>query len=98
MAVPTAPIAFAGLFGGYAAGRYTDRRELAGVVAAAAAAYCTRQWLRSAGAGPTAGLLALYVGGLGASHPLAKKIGAWPATAAVAAASAGAAYAVADRR
>ena len=96
--VPTAAVSAAGLLGGYAAGRYLHRREVAGVVSAAAAAWCARSWLRTAGPGATAGLLALYIGGLGASHPLAKKIGAWPAVLTVTAASAGAAYAVADRR
>lgn len=35
---------------------------------------------------------------MGASHPLAKKIGAWPSVAAVSGAVATAAWAVADRR
>jgi hypothetical protein len=95
---PTAPVAATGLISGYAAGRYLHRRDLAGVVSAAAAAWCTRSWVRSAGPGPAAGLLALYVGSLGASHPLAKRIGAWPSVLAVSAVSAAAAYAVSDRR
>ena len=37
------------------------------------------------------------LGGFGASHPLAKKIGAWPAVLSVAAVSAGAAWAAVDR-
>ena len=98
MAVPTSIIAPAGLIGGFAAGNYLHRRDLAGVVAAGAAAWCARQWLRSAGPAGTAGLLTVYVGGLGGSHPLAKKIGAWPAVLAVSAASAVTSYAVADRR
>jgi hypothetical protein len=46
----------------------------------------------------TAALSALYVLGFGASHPLAKKIGAWPSVLAVTALSAGASWALVDRR
>lgn len=97
MRVPTAAVAASGLVGGFAAGNYLHRRDLAGVVALGAAAVCARQWLRTVGPTGTAGLLALYVGGLGASHPLAKKIGAWPAVLAAAGASAAASL-VADRQ
>jgi hypothetical protein len=37
-------------------------------------------------------------GAFGLSHPLAKKIGAWPSVLAVSAATAAASYAAADRR
>jgi len=40
----------------------------------------------------------VYLGGFGASHPLAKKIGAWPSVLSVAAVAAGASYLLADRR
>jgi hypothetical protein len=96
--IPTAPVAASGLIGGFAAGRYLHRRDLAGVVSAAALAWCLPAWRGAAGTPAAAGLAAVYVGGLGASHPLAKKIGAWPSVLAVTAASAGAAVAVADRR
>lgn len=43
-------------------------------------------------------LLGVYTAAMGVSHPLAKKIGSWPAVLAVTAASAGASYAAADRR
>ena len=46
----------------------------------------------------TVGLTALYIGGFGASHPLAKKIGPWPAVFAVTGASAGAAYLLSDSK
>jgi hypothetical protein len=42
-------------------------------------------------------LLGGYLVAFGASHPLAKKVGAWPAVFGVTTAAAGAAYAVADR-
>jgi hypothetical protein len=96
-AVPTAPVAASGLIGGFAAGRYLHRRDLAGLVSAGALAWCLPAWRTAAGTGAAAGLAALYLGGLGVSHPLAKKIGAWPSVLAVAALSAGTA-AIADRR
>ncbi|MCW3845430.1 hypothetical protein ONA70_35745 [Micromonospora yasonensis] len=46
----------------------------------------------------TAALVATYVGAFGLSHPLAKRIGAWPSVLAVSALTAAASYAVADRR
>jgi hypothetical protein len=46
----------------------------------------------------TVALVGVYLGGFGASHPLAKKIGAWPSVFTVAAVSAGASYVRADRR
>jgi hypothetical protein len=95
---PTAPVAAAGLVGGYAVARFSRRRELGGVVLAAAGAWCGRSWLRSAGAPTTAALAAVYLGGFGVSHPLAKRVGAWPAVLTVAAASAAASHLLADRR
>lgn len=98
MAVPTAPIAGGSLVAGYLVARETGVRPLGGAVLAAAGAWCTRSWARTAGPLPAAGLLAVYLGGFGASHPLAKKVGAWPSVLGVAAASAAAAWAVSDRR
>lgn len=95
---PTAPIAAAGLIGGYAIARYTGNRLLGGAAMAAAGAWCARSWLRSAGPGPTAGLLGGYLAAFGLSHPLAKQIGAWPSVLAVSGATAAAAHLVADRR
>ena len=94
----TAPVVVAGLVGGYAVARYSGRRELGGVVLAAAGGWCGRSWLRSSGPA-TAGLLgATYLGAFGASHPLAKKVGAWPSVGVVTALAAGAAHVLADRR
>ena len=90
---PTVVVSSAGLVGGFAAARYSGRRELGGVVLAGAGAWCTREWARRSPA-VAAGLLATYLGAFGASHPLAKKIGAWPSVAAVTAGTAGVTYAV----
>jgi hypothetical protein len=94
---PTAPLVAAGLIGGFALARYTGRRELGGVVLAAAGSVCGRSWLRSSGPGVMGLLLGVYAAAFGASHPLAKKIGAWPSVLAVTAVASGATYALADR-
>lgn len=94
---PTAPVVAAGLIGGFAAARYSGRRELGGVVLAAAGAAATNQWLHTKGPAVAGSLLGGYLFAFGASHPLAKKIGAWPSVFTVTAAAAGAAYVVADR-
>ncbi|MFC8716656.1 hypothetical protein [Kitasatospora sp. NPDC057198] len=88
----TAAVAATGLIGGYATARFSGRRELGGAVLAAAGATAAVRWGRRSGVPAAAGLTALYLGAFGGSHPLAKKIGAWPAvltvTGVVAAASA----------
>ena len=94
----TAPIAALGLVGGYVVARESGIRPLGGFVLGAAGLYAGRSWLAKAGIPGAAGLAALYLGGFGASHVLAKKIGAWPAVLTVAAVSAGASWAAADRR
>ena len=96
--VRTAPLVALGLLGGYAVARETGLRPLGGVVLAAAGAYAGRTWLARRGPAVTVGLSALYVLGFGASHPLAKRIGAWPSVLAVTAAASGASWALVDRR
>jgi len=94
---PTAPLVATGLIGGFATARYTGHRELGGAVLAAAGAICARSWLRSSGPGVTGLLLGLYAAAFGGSHPLAKKIGAWPSVLTVTAIASGTTYALADR-
>ena len=96
--VHTAPLVALGLIGGYLAARESGIRWLGGVLLGAAGVYAGRTWLTKTGPATTAALSVLYVGGFGASHPLATKIGAWPAVLAVTAASAGASYALVDAR
>ena len=94
--VSTAPLVAVGLIGGYLTARETGIRPLGGVVLAAAGAYAARTWYAKRG-WPTATALGFaYLGGFGLSHPLAKKIGAWPAVVTVTAAAAGAAYLAVD--
>lgn len=95
---PTAPLVAAGLVGGFAAARYSGRRELGGAVLAAAGVAAGRSWLRTSGPGVTGLLAGTYLVAFGASHPLAKKVGAWPSVFGVAGAVALASWAVADRR
>jgi hypothetical protein len=82
-AVPSSAVAALGLAGGFLAGRRTGRRDLAGALFAAAGAWCARDWYRACGPAATAGLSAVYVAAMGGSHPLARRIGAWPSVAAV---------------
>lgn len=95
---PTAGLVVTGMLGGYVTGRVTKQRPLAGVVLAAAGIAAGRRWYRNSGAGTTALLSAIYVGAFGASHPLAKKIGAWPAVLTSTAAAAGAARVLNDTK
>ena len=96
--VSTAPLAAMGLVGGYLTARETGIRPLGGVVLGVAGLYAGRTWLAKAGAPGAAALSAIYLGGFGASHPLAKKVGAWPAVLGVAGVTAVACYVIADRR
>jgi hypothetical protein len=80
--VPSA-VAAAGLVGGFLVARRTGRRELGGALFAAAGVWCAREWYRARGPAVAAGLGVVYVAAMGGSHPLAKRIGAWPSVAAV---------------
>lgn len=94
--VNTAPVVAAGLIGGWLTARETGVRPLGGVVLAAAGIYAGRTWLARRGPATTAVLGATYVLGFGLSHPLAKKIGSWPAVLTVTAAAAGASALLSD--
>ncbi|WP_341854254.1 hypothetical protein [Brachybacterium sp. GPGPB12] len=94
--VKTAPVVAAGLIGGWLTARETGIRPLGGVVLAAAGLYAGRTWLARRGPATTAVLGATYVLGFGLSHPLAKRIGAWPAVLTVTAASATASAMLSD--
>ncbi len=76
-------VAASGLVGGYLVARSTGRRELGGLLFAAAGAWCARDWYRASGPAAAAGLSALYAAAMGGSHPLARRIGAWPSVIAV---------------
>ncbi|MET9606089.1 hypothetical protein ABZZ17_13605 [Streptomyces sp. NPDC006512] len=95
--VPSSVVAAAGLVGGYAVARWTKKRPLGGVVLGAAGVVAGREWHRRAGTPVAAGLGALYVAGFAGAHPLAKKVGAWPAVIGAAVVVAATTWAVADR-
>ena len=96
-APPTAPVVATGLIAGFAIARYSGRRELGGIFLAGCGAWSARQWARKGGATLAIPLGLTYAAAFGISHPLAKRIGAWPSVFAVTAVAAGAAAAFADR-
>ncbi|MBL7255690.1 hypothetical protein [Paractinoplanes lichenicola] len=98
MRIPTAAITTTSLIGGWQLARRTGIRPLGGAVLAAGGVLAGREWSRHTSPAVTTALVATYVGAFGLSHPLAKKIGSWPAVLAVSAATAAISYAAADRR
>ncbi|MFC4328425.1 hypothetical protein ACFPC0_11360 [Streptomyces andamanensis] len=96
--IPTAAVAATGLVGGYGVARWTKKRQLGGAVLAVAGTAAAQQWRRQAGGRAAGALTAAYVAAFAGSHPLAKKVGAWPSVFGVAGAVALASWAVADRR
>ncbi|RKQ36963.1 hypothetical protein [Kocuria tytonis] len=97
VSVPSAALVATGLIGGYGIARATGVRPLGGVALLACGVAAGRTWLASAGPVTTAGLGTLYVAGFGLSHPLAKKLGAWPSVLTVTAVNAAASWALVDR-
>ncbi|MEV4621133.1 hypothetical protein AB0J74_20790 [Asanoa sp. NPDC049573] len=98
MRVPTAAITAGSLIGGWQLARKTGNRPLGGVVLAAGGVLAGREWARRTNPTVTGALVATYLAAFGLSHPLAKKIGSWPAVLTVSALTAGVSYAAADRR
>jgi hypothetical protein len=97
MAIPTAPVVAASLIGGYVVARQSGNRALGGAVLSVGGAIASRQWRKNAGPAGTAILHGIYLGSFGLSHPLAKKIGAWPAVLSAAGVSAAFAWLLSDR-
>ncbi|MCA6095560.1 hypothetical protein LE181_25785 [Streptomyces sp. SCA3-4] len=95
--VPASLVAATGLVGGYGVARWTKKRPLGGLVLGAAGVVAGKQWHEKAGAGAAAALGGLYVAAFAGSHPLAKKVGAWPSVLGVAGVVALASWAV-ERR
>lgn len=82
--VPASVVAAAGLVGGYGVARLTKKRPLGGVALGAAGVVAARRWAGTVGSGKAAALTGLYVAAFAGSHPLAKKVGAWPSVLGVA--------------
>lgn len=98
MRVFTAALAAGSLIGGYYVARTTKKRELGGAVLAAGATVCTVSWWRMAGPAPALTSLGIMLGAFGGSHPLAKKVGAWPSVLGVSAVTAVTSYALTAAR
>ncbi|UQA94564.1 hypothetical protein [Streptomyces halobius] len=96
--ISTAMVAASGIVGGYGVARWTEKRPLGGAVLAAAGAVAARGWQRKAGNATAAALSGAYVAAFAGSHPLAKKVGAWPSVFAVAGGVALASWLAVDRR
>ena len=94
--VNTASLVITGLVGGWLTARETGIRPLGGVLLTAAGLWAGRSWLAKGGVPLAAGLGATYVAAFGLSHPLAKKIGAWPSVIAVTTVASGAACVLSD--
>ncbi|WP_432564028.1 hypothetical protein [Kineococcus sp. SYSU DK003] len=98
-AIPSPALIGPAVLGGYAVGRRTGDRRLAGVALAAGLTAALPRWAGGApglAAALTAGTVAL----VGLSHPLSKRLGPWPAvltTTAAAAVLAGVGDALARR-
>jgi len=96
--VNSALVAASGILGGYIAARESGIRSVGTIPLVAGGVWAGRTWLAKGGPSTAAALGALYVAAFGASHPLAKKIGAWPSVAVVTGAVALASHLAADRR
>jgi hypothetical protein len=86
-AIPSPAVLVPALLGGYALGRSTGNRRLAGAALAAGLAVAVPRWAAASpllAAALTVGTVAL----VGASHPLAKRTGPWPAVLTTTAAAA----------
>lgn len=84
--------------GGDGVGRWTRKRPLGGAVLTVPGAAAAQQWRKNAGNAAAGALGAACLAAFAGSHPLAKKVGAWPSVFGVAGAVALASWAVADRR
>lgn len=98
MRIPTSALVATGLLGGFELARSTGNRQAGGALFAAVGTLAARSWLRGGGPRRALPLTAVYVAAMGGSHPLAKRIGPWPAVSLVSGAAAAAAYAAHDRR
>ncbi|MFJ3893887.1 MULTISPECIES: hypothetical protein [unclassified Streptomyces] len=96
--IPSSLVAASGLVGGFGVARWTRKRQLGGVVLAAAGATAANQWRQQAGGKAAGALTVTYIAAFAGSHPLAKRVGAWPAVFGVAGVVALASWAVADRK
>lgn len=98
MPLATAPIAASSMLGSYVIASRV--RSSPGAVAAMAGplTWCACSWKHDHGTGTAAVLVGAYLTAFGASHALAKTLGAWPAVLAATAFTGAVSHAVAGRR
>jgi tetrahydromethanopterin S-methyltransferase subunit C len=96
--LPTAPIAAAGLVGGYAVAAGTGNRPLGGVVLAGFGLACIAVWRARDSRRVTLALTATGLSAFAVSHALALAIGPWPSVLLCAAATALACHRLSDAR
>ncbi|GAB3281041.1 hypothetical protein [Parasphingorhabdus pacifica] len=89
--IPAGLLTSAGLVGGFAVSKATKHRHWGGAVAALAGIGAAESCRRRTGMARASVLAVTYASALAGSHPLARKIGAWPAVCTVTAGTAGAA-------
>jgi hypothetical protein len=87
----------AGLLGGFGVARATGARWAGGAVLAGVGAGVFALVRRSGGPWRATAVVVTYLGAFGGSHPLAKRLGAWPSVLAVAGATAVPAALLAER-
>lgn len=96
--IATAPLAAAGLIGGYTVAVASGSRPLGGVVLACLGIACIAIWIRRDGRRTAAMLTAVGLIAFALSHLLGILIGAWPAVLVSAAATAYVCWSVSDAR
>jgi hypothetical protein len=94
--VPTAPLAAAGLIGGFGVAVSTGSRPLGGAVLAASGIACIGVSSRRDRRRTTVALTATGLVAFAASHPLGHAIGAWPAVLTVSAVTAALCWRLSD--
>jgi hypothetical protein len=95
--LPTAPVAAGSLIAGFAAARYSRIRPLGGIPLALGGGWCAQEWNRRRGRETALILGSVYLTCFVGSHPLGRRIGAWPSVLTVSAISGVSAWALADR-
>jgi hypothetical protein len=96
--VPTAPLAAAGLIGGFGVAVGSGSRPLGGAVMAAFGLTCIAVWVRRDGRRTAARLTACGLIAFAASHLLGLAIGAWPSVLVVSAVTAALCWRLSDSR
>ncbi len=98
MPVPTAPVAAGSMLASYLTASRLGSSSGALVLMGGGLGWSARSWNAVQGPRVASALAGLYLAAFGLSHPLAKRIGAWPAVLAATAATGLGAHLAADRR